>query len=476
MKPDLTQAEMAVLLRHDFNSFIQRCFIHLNPETPYHDNWHIDLIAAKLEACRAGKCRRLIINVPPRSLKSICTSIAYPAWILAHQPAAQIVCASYGQDLSDKLAQDTRSIMMSDWYQALFATRLVGGRPSVSDFRTTRGGGRLATSVGGVLTGRGADIIIIDDPLKPDEALSDTQRQNVNNWFDHTVLSRLNNKKTGCVIMIMQRLHLDDLVGHVIGQDDWEVVSLPSIAEKNETFTADTIFGERIFTRTTGDLLHPARESVEELDNLRTTLGEYHFAGQYQQSPVPMGGGLVKEAWLRYYEVGEALPRFAQIVQSWDTANKESELCDYSVCTTWGVSQSNLYLLDVVRRRMDFPDLKRAVMEQSAKHRPTVILIEDKASGTQLIQELRASGISTIKAVKPEGNKTMRMNAQTSKIEGGFVFLPIQAHWLAAYQVEITTFPHGKFDDQVDSTSQALGWIQLNGVDPGLLQYYRELQ
>jgi hypothetical protein len=209
--------QYASILRNDFLSFMEKSFHDLNPETTYLHNWHIDIIAAALEECRLGKLTRLIINVPPRSLKSHMASISFPAWVLAQNPAAQIICASYAQDLADKLAGDCRSLMMSQWYQELFpATRLATRRPAVHDFMTTEKGTRLATSVGGVLTGRGADFIIIDDPLKPDEALSEVQRRNVNDWYDHTLISRLNDKRTGCIILIMQRLHEDDLVGHVL--------------------------------------------------------------------------------------------------------------------------------------------------------------------------------------------------------------------------------------------------------------------
>lgn len=214
---EINQKECQMFLRTDFVAFVHRAFYELYPETTYLHNWHIEVIAAALEECRMGTLARLIINVPPRSLKSHMTSISFVAWLLGHNPAAQIICASYAQDLADKLAGDCRSLMMAAWYQDLFPdTRLASRRSAVHDFMTTRKGARLATSVGGVLTGRGADFIIIDDPLKPDEALSDVQRRNVNDWYDHTLISRLNDKRTGCIILIMQRLHEDDLVGHVL--------------------------------------------------------------------------------------------------------------------------------------------------------------------------------------------------------------------------------------------------------------------
>ena len=304
-------------------AFVERAFRELNPGTKFLHNWHIDVIAEALEQCRAGKLQRLIINVPPRSLKSHMTSIAFVAWMMGHNPAAQIICASYGQDLSNKLVGDCRSVMATAWYQGLFrTTRLATRRSAVHDFTTTEKGSRLATSVGGVLTGRGADFIIIDDPLKPDEALSETQRNTVNNWYDHTLVSRLNDKRTGCIILIMQRLHEDDLVGHALGIEPWKLIRFPSIAEEDENHVIETPYGPRCFRRRAGQALQPGREPLEVLNHLREAQGEYHFAGQYQQAPAPLGGGLVKAEWFKTYTAADKPAKFEMIFQSWDTANK----------------------------------------------------------------------------------------------------------------------------------------------------------
>ena len=187
------------LLRRDFASFARRCFAELNPQTAFLLGWHFEIIAAKLAAVRAGQIRRLIINMPPRYLKSLLASVALPAWCLGHDPSAQILCVSYAQDLADKLSRDCRRIVASDWYRWIFPTRLSPQRQAVPEFETTAQGCRIASSVGGVLTGRGADIIIIDDPLKPEEALSDAHRESANEWFDHTLYSRLNDKQQGAI-------------------------------------------------------------------------------------------------------------------------------------------------------------------------------------------------------------------------------------------------------------------------------------
>ena len=228
----LDLAEYEALVRADFAGFAERAFHELNPQTDFATNWHFRVIAAKLTAVYQGRIRRLVVNMPPRHLKSHLASVAFPAWCLGRNPSLQVLCVSYAQDLADKLARDCRRIVMSDWYQRLFPTRLAPRHQAVSEFETTQQGSRLATSVGGVLTGRGADIIVIDDPLKPEEALSQAQRRSANEWFDHTLYSRLNDRQSGAIVLIMHRLHEDDLAGHVLTQEDWEVVRLPAIPKR----------------------------------------------------------------------------------------------------------------------------------------------------------------------------------------------------------------------------------------------------
>jgi predicted phage terminase large subunit-like protein len=463
MKLPTSRREFAALLRNDLPAFIHRSFLELNPTTEFKHNWHLEVIAHELEQVRRGINRRLIINVPPRSLKSHSASVAFPAWLLGHDPSAQIICASYAQDLSNKLASDCRTLMMSQTYKQIFNTQLLSQRPSLQELITTRKGFRLATSVGGVLTGRGADYLIIDDPLKPEEALSETERQKVNNWFDHTLLTRLNDKRQGRIIVIMQRLHEDDLVGHLLRDKEFSVLRFPAIADRDEVYTIQTALGYPItFRRKEGELLHPEREDRATLDALADRMGSYNFTGQYQQSPSPPGGGLIKENWFKRYHPAELPLTFDVIFQSWDTANKPGELSDYTVCTTWGKLKHTLYLLNVYRKRVDYPTLKRAVVELGARWQAKVQLIEDKASGTQLIQDLIYEGVPGIRRYEPPPgqNKIMRMHSSSSSIENGFVYLPEKAEWLGEYLHEFRLFPKGKHDDQVDSTSQALDWVR----------------
>jgi predicted phage terminase large subunit-like protein len=459
----ISRSDFEFFLKHDLMSFIERSFYELNPQTTLISSTHLEVLAAELDACRKGLVRRLIINLPPRSLKSHCVSISFPAFLLGHNPAAQIICASYGQDLSDKLARDCRTIITSSFYQRLFPhTILSAERQAVSDFMTTAQGFRMATSVGGVLTGRGGDFLILDDPLKPEDALSETRRTGANNWYDNTLLSRLNSKEEGVIIVVMQRLHQDDLVGHVLEQGNWQVLSFPAVAEEGESYQYETLFGVRMFKRARGEALQPEREGIQTLATIRSNIGEYNFASQYQQSPIPAGGAMVKTDWLRYYD---SLPsQFTITLQSWDTANKSGELNDFSVCTTWGVFDGHYYLLHVFRRRMNYPELKRAVHEQSRQYKATTILIEDRASGTQLIQDLKKDGVCFIKPYEPPPatDKILRLHAQTAEFENGRVLLPRSAPWLADYVQELTSFPGSKYDDQVDSTSQALDYLKTN--------------
>jgi predicted phage terminase large subunit-like protein len=453
----------ADLLRHDLCAFIHRSHLELNPQTPFLSNWHIELLAAKLEEVRRGSCKRLIVNMPPRHFKSHITSIVFPAWVLGHEPAKQIVSVPYAQDLSDNFARKSRTLMTSQFYEGLFDTRLSKARDAVSDYETTDGGYRLSTSVGGVLTGIGADIIIIDDPLKADDALSESRRRSVNEWYDNTARNRLNSQENGAIIIVMQRLHADDLVAHVQKHEPWDVLSFPAIAEQDETHDFLTPYGRKRIHRKKGEVLHPALVSLSTLESMRRAMTEYNFTAQYQQNPQPPSGIIVKREWLKFYGPNDKPKRFDQIVQAWDTANKDTELANFSVCTTWGLKDQHMYLLDVYRHKVEFPDLKRAVRELAALHSADIVLVEDKASGSSLIQELRAEQFSLVQAAPAiDGDKVMRLRAQTAKIEGRFVLFPMEAHWLDTYLTELLAFPNSKYDDQVDSTVFALAWSTLN--------------
>ena len=451
------------LARQKFGFFARGAMKALLPATDLSWNWHLDLLCNRLEDVLEGRTQRLIINIPPRHGKSLIASVSLPAYILGLWPEAEVVCVSYAQGLTDKMASDTRRLMNSRFYQELFGPRLISPRAKLGELKTGQGGSRLATSVDGTLTGRGGDFIILDDPLNPGQAASETRRQAVNDWYDRTVPSRPNNKASGAIIVIMQRLHEDDLVGHLRAQGHWDVLSLPAIAEVDEVHDIRTPVGMRTHVRKQGEALHPERESLVQLEQRKSEMGSYDFAAQYQQRPAPRGGGVIKVEWFRTFDP-EYPPEFFRIIQSWDTASKDSERSDYSVCTTWGqTKERHNYLLDVYRARLLFPDLKRKVRQLAELQKASHVLIEDTASGIQLIQEQRLEGFANIQAIKAKGSKYERMIAQTAAIEAGKVWIPNQAHWRDAFLDEAALFPNVTHDDQIDSMSQGLGWLNNHG-------------
>lgn len=456
------QTALDALLRQDLESFIAKSFSYLAPTQDFVRNWHMRAMAWHLDQCLSGNIRRLIITLPPRHLKSITASVAFPAYALGRDPTRRIVCVSYAAELAGKLARDCRALMAASWYQRVFpGTRLSREKNTELDFVTTQRGYRLSTSVGGVLTGRGGNLIILDDPMKPDEAMSETRRRNVCEWFDNTLYSRLDDKRNDVIILIMQRLHMDDLVGHVLAKDDsWVHLNLPAIAEADERIR---LGDDEWHVRRRGEVLQAVREPLEIVEEMRRSLGSFNFAAQYQQAPIPPEGELLKWGWFRIYENEPGLQPGDEIVQSWDTASKSGELNDFSVCTTWLVRGKAYYLLDVFRQRLRYPDLKRAIIAQAVRYRPDAILIEDKASGTALIQDLsdeRSRHMPYPIAVEPEGDKITRAAAQSMVMEAGQVFRPSKADWLDEFQREILQFPHGRYDDQIDSMTQFLNWIR----------------
>jgi predicted phage terminase large subunit-like protein len=440
-------------LRSDFESFLKYSVLTLNPGMPFLPNWHIRAITYQLERIRRGEINRLIINMPPRHLKSITVSVAFPAFVLGHNPRQRIFSISYGSELSLKHARDFRSIVESPWYARAFPQMRLS-RSLDDEAATTLKGFRKATSVGGVLTGLGGNMIILDDPQKPVDALSKVRRDSLNQWFTNTLMSRLDNKETGAIIVVTQRVHMDDLSGHLMsGSGHWEVLSLPAIAEVDEQVP---IGDDEFHYRRAGTALHPEHESIQMLRALQNDLGTYDFGAQYQQAPIPEGGAMLKREWIRYYDVAPARKPRTKVIQSWDTAAKDGEQNDYSVCTTILVDGEDYYLLDVLRGRFDFPHLQQVALAHAERFKPTKVLVEDASVGIALAQVLRSKGRFRIEAVKVEHNKQMRFFIQLAKFEAGHVFFPRNAPFMPDLLAELLAFPRGKHDDQVDSLSQAL--------------------
>ncbi len=451
------------LQRRDFMSFTIGAYPKIRGGADLLPNWHLDAIAHELDRIYAGYNRRLLVTLPPRNLKSIMISVAWVAWCLGKNPALNFVCVSYSNELSLKHARDCRALMQTEWYRRLFPHTVIAmTRSAVHDFETTRGGGRLATSVGGTLTGRGGDIIIIDDPINPKEANSDVQRDGVNDWFASTLASRLNDKTKGAIITVMQRLHQFDLAGMLIESRDWQQLSLPAIAPDDVTVP---LTRHRFHQRRAGDVLHPTHEPIEALNDIKRLQGSIYFAAQYQQDPVPAAGNIVRADWLKTYDdFDPASP--GRIVQSWDTASKEGALNDWSVGITAHVHRSKVHILDVFRRKVNFPELKREVIRLARHYKTRVLLIEEQASGLQLIQTLRAEAPTQMPlpiARKPEGDKISRMLGVTGQIEAGQLYLPKDAPWLADFKSELLAFPSGRHDDQVDALTQLMSWALRDG-------------
>jgi len=254
----------------------------------------------------------------------------------------------------------------------------------------------------------------------------------------------------------MQRLHIDDLVGHLLAaQSGWVHLNLPAIADRKEIIRIGDCAN---FTREPGSVLHPEREPMEVLEELKSTLGANVFAAQYQQAPVPEGGAMIKRLWLMRYQTLPPKTDAHMIVQSWDTAQKAGNDNDFSVGTTWLVNRSDVYLVDIARGRFDYPTLKREVLRQRLLHKPHAILIEDTGAGTALAQELHRECVPVI-AIRPERDKITRMSVRSAAIEAGQLYLPTAAPWLADFETELLSFPNGRFDDQVDTVSQLLTWL-----------------
>jgi predicted phage terminase large subunit-like protein len=454
---DLPASLAAAIIGSDLYSFIRASFLIISGGHQFLPNWHVEAMAYELSEVMRGRTRRLIITVPPRSLKSICASVALPAFALGHDPSRRIICVSYSEGLARKHANDCRALMRSDLYRRIFpGTRISPAKDTETEVMTTARGSRLATSVGGTLTGRGGNLLIIDDPLKPQDAHSESARDSLKQWYSNTLLSRLDHKTEGSIIVVMQRLHPDDLVGHLLEQGGWRHLNLPAIAEEDTTIR---LGANRSHRRRIGDLLHPERESQAALDELKASMGSMEFAAQYQQTPVPIGGNLIKWSWFKWYNTPPTPQSGDKIIVSWDTALSSSQLADYSACVVLLARGETIYILDVLRARLEYPDLKRAVLQHHNRWRhfdsTYALLVEKKGSGLSLIQDLYREQIYAI-AVDPDGDKIMRMAAQAAPIEAGAVHLPTHAPWLDEFRKEILSFPLSKHDDQVDALSQAL--------------------
>lgn len=481
--------------KHSLAAFVRLAWPIVEPGKTLLWNWHLDLLCEYLEAItfRATPCEawreahpeftaeaitRLIVNEPPGYMKSLIISVMWPCWEWLHYPSRRTLASSYSSDLSTQHSLSRRRIIESEWYVrgmhehwALPDFGLVGDQNVKTHYDNTARGRMLSTSTGGMGTGTHGDTVIVDDPLNPEEAYSDAKRDRANRYFDQTLSTRLTDKRSGVFVIVMQRLHQKDLTGHVLEQDTWVHVVLPAVAEADEAHVFPR--SGRVVTRATGELLWPEREGETEITAVKARLGSYGFAGQYQQRPAPMEGGVIKRAYFTRRWVRELRPEddpdttillpahFTATLQSWDMTYWETDTADYCIGQAWGLLAANRFLLDQDRKRRDLPGSKAALR---AFHPEIPLkLVERAANGSEVLRSMRDE-IPGLVGRKPQGSKLARLMAQLGTLEAGNVILPHprEAAWVAGFVAECLDFPNGEHDDQVDAMSQALA--EWNGV------------
>ncbi len=454
------QDTLNALLRSRLEPMIRKTFETLNPGVRFLPNWHIEALAYKLELCERRVVKRLIVSMPPRYLKSEICSVAFLLWIFGRDPSVRIIAGSYSEDLARHFGRARQKVMGTDWYRSAFRHARSSLRKNTeSEIVTRDGGGCYATSVGGSLTGRGGNFIVIDDPIKVGGAMSRAERNAVNEWYRHTLFTRLNDKKNDVIIIVMQRAHVDDLAGYVRELDDWEILELPAIADEEAWIQTGPAPNDR-YHRLPGEPLHPEREDISTLEAIKKAIGGYSFGSQYQQRPIPMTGNLIKREWLKWIDKAPNYFDCDAVYQSWDTAIGTESSNSYSVCTTWGVRSGKYYLLHVFRERIEVPDLLEAIRSLAEKFHPQVVLVEDTSSGATLRHLVNLpKGTSLIPVKAPRMDKEARLSLTAPMFESGSVFVPTDEPWSADYEDELLSFPETRFNDQVDSTSQFLLWV-----------------
>ena len=405
-----------------------------------------------------GKRPRLIITMPPRSGKSEIVSRRFPAYFLGKYPDLSIISVSYSASLAEDFSRDVQRIIDSDEYKKIFPDTKLSDKKDKNYKRTSdffeivdHKGVYCSAGVGGSITGKGCDILIIDDPIKNrQEANSETVRKKIYDWYSSTAYTRLS--PIGGVIMMCTRWHLDDLIGKVLSdknQKPFHVISYPAIAEHDEPH------------RKQGEALHPERFSLEILNEIKSTLSTADWLSLYQQKPVPEGGAIFETSKIRYYDESSEPKRFDQIVGSWDMTFKENKTSDFVVGQLWGRKGADFYLLDMVRDRMDFVKTLKVFINFANKHKNcNCWLVEDKANGTAIISTLKKH-ISGIIPITPKESKQERAYAITPYLEAGNIFFPKNQNFTKDLEEEMLQFPAGAHDDTVDSMTQALNYFRM---------------
>jgi predicted phage terminase large subunit-like protein len=444
-----------LLYRNNFAAFCCEAFRVLNPGRTIIPNWHILAVCYAIERMVEGEARnRLVLNLPPRSLKSFIVSVCLPAWLLGRGPAIRILCASYSQILANKLSRDCRALMQSGFYKRVFPrTDLNPQKISEGEFETTRHGFRLATSVGGTLTGRGGSILIIDDPISAEDGVaSQVALDRANDWFHNTALSRLDSDDA-LIIVVQQRLHQDDLSGILI-EKGWPCLAIPAIATETENYL---IGKDEFYERKTGEVLQSKRQTIEALEEKRQEVGSHVWAAQYQQNPTPPEGNLIKRPWLVPYDFSPMEHRFEQIVLACDPAGKPGEHHDYTAIVICGVEHKTVYVLHVARGHWTVMGMVERITQLMQDWNVDLSIVEDTSSGMGLIQFLREHQLNVI-GRRPDTDKETRMLRHQGWFEAGKIRLPKDVPWLADFEYEILGFPGARHDDQVDALLLFLDW------------------
>lgn len=447
----------------------------LEPATDLYSNWHLELMCEHLEEVTAGKIQRLVINVPPRSLKSTIVTICWPVWEWLRRASKRKMFASYSQTLSTEHSIARRRLIESDWFQARWGERflLSDDQNTKHYFKNDSYGHMFATSTGGTATGMGGDDVVVDDPHNTKQAESEAERTTTLNDFDKGLMTRLNDPKKGAVVVVMQRLHESDVTGHLLAKKIPGLVHLclPTIAEKNETITFPRSL--RKVVRRTGDLLHPERLGEKEVTQAKLDLGSFGFAGQHQQTPAPEAGGLLKTANWRRYHPSDRPEQFDQVALSWDmrfkrtTSEQSKNKGDYVVGVCLGMIGSKIYLLDIVRGLWGFKDSLDQVVALS-KRWPDAMskYVENKANGPGIVDALEDE-VPGLTLVEPKGDKRQRVLLTVPAHEAGNLWIPEAGHvfydgeTIDDFVRECAMFPSAQHDDRVDAYTQ--GIIELQG-------------
>lgn len=473
--------------------FVKQSWPVVEPGVSFVPSWHIEVICEHLEAVTSGEIRKLLINIPPRHSKSLVVSVMWPMWEWLARPEEKYLCASYSGVLSIRDNLKARRLVQSPWYQErwghLFA--LAGDQNAKQRFENDKTGYRLATSVGGTATGEGGSRLILDDPHSAQDAQSDVMRETALDWFDVVWSTRLNDPKRSAMVTIMQRLHEKDISGHILEDiGGWEHICIPA---EWDGVRRKTLLGAYDPRTKTGELICPERFGEEQIAELKKVLGVYGTAGQLQQDPQPAEGGILKSKHFRLWPHEKALPQFEYILQSYDCAFTEKTTGDPTACSVWAVftfeNQRQVMLIDAWADHLSYPELRqRAINDWSMEYggtsvkngirkarRPDRILVEEKASGQSLLQDLRLARVPAIGYNPGRADKVARAHQTAPTLELGIIWIPESAKtpgsaasWAQDFMKEVDRFsPFAEHDDYVDTFTQAViylrndGWFEL---------------